>query len=114
MQKSMLLGLGMAAGVSLMSLVSTEAQAAAVCAANPGGSNETVSASTAGFILNTFQMKCSKNVHLAYTEDTVNIGVCSASIKGNKKFGGSTSGGAVKESGDYTPSAAVTATTAGC
>lgn len=106
MQKSTKLGL--LAGAALVSF-SGVAGATAACS---NGTPATITAGT-NFIKNTFAVKCSKNVNVEYLENSTQLGVCAASKKGSKNYGGNSEGGAVGESGTYA-SGVVTATTAGC
>lgn len=84
------------------------------------GTAASITGASNSFILNDFSLKCSANVFLKYdaTTDATKVGVCAISKKGNKRFGGSSEGGAVKESGDTvttTPTATnAAADSAGC
>ncbi|XZG70571.1 hypothetical protein ACTSKR_01575 [Chitinibacteraceae bacterium HSL-7] len=64
---------------------------------------------TSNFIVNDFTAKCSANVHMDYAESPTQIGVCAGSQKGNKKYGGSSEGGSVKESTGAYDGAEITA-----
>ncbi|GAA5784561.1 hypothetical protein [Chitiniphilus shinanonensis] len=79
--------------------VSAAAFATAVCDGKAAGTKPvTAQADNAGFIINDFQMKCSANVALEYTEDgTASVAVGAVSVKGNRMFGGSSEGGAVRD-----------------
>ena len=74
------------------------------------GAAASITGASNSFIINAFSLKCSANVFLEYNGTTTptKVGVCAVSKKGNKRFGGSSEGGAVKESGETitgTPSA---------
>ncbi|MBS1156453.1 MAG: hypothetical protein H6R07_2377 [Proteobacteria bacterium] len=105
--------IGFLFGAALVAL-STQVQAAdAVCSGTSTGGTQAVSAGS--FIVNTFTMKCSSNVHLDYLENAQQIGVCAGSAKGNKKYGGSSEGGSVKEaSGTYDGGAVTAVAATGC
>lgn len=107
MQKSVKIGL--VAGVSLMAVANT---ASATLACNDGAA-VSVTAGT-DFIKSGFTPKCSKNVNLDYTENATQVGVCSASKKGNKNYGGTSEGGGVTESTSTYNAGSVTATSTGC
>jgi hypothetical protein len=103
---------GLLIGAALVTISSGLFAADAACS---GGVGTSASIATAGkFIVNSFSMKCSKNVHLDYSETNTAIGVCAASAKGNKTYGGTSEGGAVKEVTDYTSGAVTANTTSGC
>lgn len=102
--------LGLVAGVSLIAVANT-AWATPACS---NGVASSAVANATGFIKSAFTPKCSKNVNLDYAEDATRVGVCSASIKGNKNYGGTSEGGGVTESTAAFSSGTVTATTAGC
>lgn len=108
MQKSVKIGL--VAGVSLMAVANT-AFATAACT---DGAASSVAASTTDFIKSAFTPKCSKNVNLDYSQNTTQVGVCSASTKGNKNYGGTSEGGGVTESTSTYNAGTVTATSSGC
>lgn len=54
------------------------------------------------FIRNPFEIKCSSNVNLKFTQSGVGVGVGSNSLKGKKSFNGSSLGGAVAAQADCT------------
>lgn len=78
-----------------------------VCSASSAGSASVTA--TSNFIVNSFTAKCSANVHMDYVETTSAVGVCAGSKKGNKKYGGSSEGGAVKEATGTYDGTAITA-----
>lgn len=65
------------------------------------GTAASITGASNSFIVNDFSLKCSANVYLKYDATTTptKVGVCAVSKKGNKRYGGSSEGGAVKESG---------------
>jgi len=73
------------------------ALSAQVQAAGCAGAGAEATIATGSFIVNSFKLKCSNNVFLAYAETSTAVGVCAGSKKGNKTYGGSSEGGAVKE-----------------
>ncbi|TJZ77396.1 hypothetical protein [Chitiniphilus eburneus] len=79
--------------------ISVSAFAADVCDGKAAGTQPvTAVADNAGFIINNFDMKCSANVILKYEEDgTASVAVGAVSVKGNRMFGGSSEGGAVRD-----------------
>jgi len=81
--------------------------------ASAGGKSITAGSN---FIVNDFTAKCSANVNMDYAESASAIGVCAGSKKGNKKYGGSSEGGAVKEAAGEYDGGEVTAATdfSGC
>jgi hypothetical protein len=102
---------GLLIGAALVTISSSLFAADTACTGGPGTS---ASVSTGAFIVNSFSMKCSKNVHLSHTESATGVGVCAASAKGNKTYGGTSEGGAVKEVSDYSSGAVSSNTTSGC
>ncbi|QZA76833.1 hypothetical protein K4H28_10955 [Deefgea tanakiae] len=97
---------GLLAGAALVAL---SGQVLATDACTGTGGDATISAGS--FIVNGFTLKCSKNVVLGYTESTnTKVGVCAASQKGNRKFGGTSEGGAVADLGAHTQGTATTIT----
>ncbi len=54
------------------------------------------SGGAAGFVLNTFQPKCSANVYASIEQNEIALGVASGSKKGKNLFTGGTGGGGVK------------------
>ena len=58
-----------------------------------------VSVTTGSFIKQSFTNKCSANVFMGYDEDATTVAICSASAKGNFRFSGSTTTGAVTPTG---------------
>ena len=83
-------------------VLSLSAGAFAGDTAGCAGGGAAVSVNSGGFIVNPFELKCSANVYLQYDPalgsptGTV-ASVCAGSKKGNKGFGGTSDGGAVKE-----------------
>lgn len=65
------------------------------------GADASITSAANSFIVNTFTLKCSANVFLNYdaTTTSTQVGVCAASSKGNAKYGGSSEGGKVQQSG---------------
>lgn len=87
-----------------------------VCLGAASATNAAVASSTS-FIKQAFTAKCSANVWLSYEHNDTDLGVCSASRKGNFKFTGTTAGGAVSATGTKATTgfdAQVTADSAGC
>lgn len=103
---------GLLIGAALVTLSSAAFAADTACTGGTGGD---ASVTAGSFIVNGFTMKCSKNVHLGHAESTTAVGVCAGSAKGNKTYGGTSEGGAVKESTSSYGGGAVTGSaTAGC
>lgn len=61
-----------------------------------GGSGATT---TSTFFKGGFDVQCSNNVNLQYTENTSRLDVGAVSVKGNQYFGGNSNGGAIRALG---------------
>jgi hypothetical protein len=86
---------GLLIGAALVTISSSVFAADTACTGGLTGGSASVSAGS--FIVNSFSMKCSKNVHLSHLETATAVSVCAASEKGNKQYGGSSEGGAIAE-----------------
>lgn len=74
------------------------AQNTLVCSGTAGVSASIVAAS---FVQEDFVITCSNNVLLDYAEITTQLGVCAGSQKGNTKYSGNTSNGAITGTGTF-------------
>ncbi|MBK7899130.1 MAG: hypothetical protein KA603_14220 [Azonexus sp.] len=95
--KKEILALGF--GLVTVLAASTGANAAtngAVCAGGAAGNGTAVTSDASTFVKVGFTPKCSANVHMAFDQDGVALGVSSGSAKGKFTFSGNTNGGAVK------------------
>ena len=92
MKKALILSVLAAAAVSPM------ANATAVCDGSAPGVSKSVSANSL-FVLVGFQTQCSSNVYSNYSETATAFGVVAGSKKGKNFFGGSTTGGGVRQVG---------------
>ncbi len=92
MKKALILSVLAAAAVSPM------ANATAVCDGSAPGVSKSVSANSL-FVLVGFQTQCSSNVYSNYSETATAFGVVAGSKKGKNFFGGSTTGGGVRQAG---------------
>lgn len=104
----------MIGGSLVLSLASMEAMATAACAAGVGTS---ITGTSTAFIKTGFNMKCSSNVDVDYTDSGAALGVRGRSAKGRTLYGGSSEGGSVSVCtvGPVSAPAVGTATaTAGC
>lgn len=82
----------MAAVVSVSAAAQTSGTS---CTAGVAGPGATVAGTSANFVQVTFVPRCSNNVHLAYSQNTVAFAVGAASSKGKNSFLGNTVGGGV-------------------
>ncbi|WP_156802224.1 hypothetical protein [Leeia oryzae] len=114
MDKQKTMKLGLLAGAAVLSLAAGSAQATDVCNGNSAAT--VIGVSTGAFITQGFNMNCSANVVLKYTENSTQIGVCAGSLKGNTTYGGSTGGGSVASAGSFATLSAgsVTTSVTGC
>lgn len=81
----------------LFLVASSYSNATAVCTGSDTAGAKSVSAGA--FIKEAFNMNCSKNVFLDYSETATVVAVCAASKKGKNSFGGSSDGGSVSAAG---------------
>lgn len=88
---------GFIVGAALIAITAQAATTAICNGAAGNGASFTVSSDT--YISNAFTPKCSKSVLMSFDQDATNVGVCAGSLKGNRIYTGSSSGGAVKETG---------------
>lgn len=87
--------------------VSASAQTS-VCGAGTAGSGTVVTGVATNFVQVTFTPRCSNNVHLSYSQNTVAFAVGSGSSKGKTAFLGNTVGGGIS------PSTTITCAATGC
>lgn len=86
-------------GILAASVISTAANATAVCAGAATGGTVNVTTTTDMFVKVAFTAKCSANVYSNYSETGTAFGVVAGSSKGKNYFGGGTGGGGVKAMG---------------
>lgn len=82
---------------SLFLVASSYSNATAVC--DGAGAAGAKAIQAGDFIKEAFNMNCSKNVFLDYSESPTVVTVCAASKKGKNAFGGSSDGGSVSAAG---------------
>lgn len=82
---------------SLFLVASSYSNATLVCKGEDKAGAKSIDAGA--FIKENFNMNCSKNVFLDYSESATVVTVCAASLKGKNAFGGSSDGGSVSAAG---------------